>query len=238
MKKTAIYLQIAQNIIEMIQDGTLHPGDQLMTESQLCEKYNVSRMTVNKALSTLVAQNYINRIPGKGSFVLEANVLKNIDESVPSSFSRDILSINKKPGAILVEYRVVYAKEIPDAARQLLLSDNELVHFIHRIRTIDDMRVALSYTYIPCKYLPALDVTILEQSLYRYLDEEYNIHPSATDYTFKALLPTKKQQALLLTESCALLKVSHTSVIDNGSLFEYTETYYAGNQYTYHFSKK
>lgn len=148
------------------------------------------------------------------------------------------MSINKKPGAILVEYRVVYAKEIPDAARQLLLSDNELIHFIHRIRTIDDMRVALSYTYIPCKYLPALDVTILEQSLYRYLDEEYNIHPSATDYTFKALLPTKKQQALLLTESCALLKVSHTSVIDNGALFEYTETYYAGNRYTYHFSKK
>ena len=62
MKKTAIYLQIAQNIIEMIQDGTLRPGDQLMTESQLCEKYNVSRMTVNKALSTLVAQNYINRM--------------------------------------------------------------------------------------------------------------------------------------------------------------------------------
>lgn len=232
----AVYLQIAQDIIEMIQDGILHPGDQLMTESQLCEKYHVSRMTVNKALSTLVAQNYISRTPGKGSFVLDINILKDISKKIPTSFTKDILSINKKPGAILVDYRVLRAEDTGEAARLLKLEDDELVHFIHRIRTIDNIRTALSYTYIPCKYLPAPDVTCLEHSLYQYLEETYQIVPMATDYTFNALLPTKKQQELLQMENCALLKASHISIIGTGSLFEYTETYYAGNRYTYHFS--
>lgn len=224
--------------MEMIQNGSLRCGEQLMTEAQLSEKYQVSRMTANKALSALVAQGYISRTAGKGSFVLEPKVTKDIGTSNISSFSRDMDSVGKKPGAILVEYRAMRAEEAPIAAERLHLAENELVHYIFRIRTSDDIRIALSHTYIPCKYLPALDVTILEGSLYEYLDRTYHIHPRVLDYNFNALLSNKKQQELLQTEACALLKSSHTSTIDQDILFEFTETYYVGNRYTYHFSRK
>ena len=237
MKKAPLYLTIAQDIMELIQNGTLRCGEQLMTEAQLCEKYQVSRMTANKALSALVAQGYISRTAGKGSFVLEPKVTKDIGASNISSFSRDMASVGKKPGAILVEYRVMRAEEVPLAAERLQLTESELVHYIFRIRTSDDIRIALSHTYIPCKYLPALDVTILEGSLYEYLDQTYHIHPHVLDYNFNALLSNKKQQELLHTEACALLKSSHTSTIEQDILFEFTETYYVGNRYTYHFSR-
>lgn len=238
MKKTPLYLIIAQDIMEMIQNGSLRCSEQLMTEAQLSEKYQVSRMTANKALSALVAQGYISRTAGKGSFVLEPKVTKDIGTSNISSFFRDMDSVGKKPGAILVEYRAMRAEEAPIAAERLHLAENELVHYIFRIRTSDDIRIALSHTYIPCKYLPALDVTILEGSLYEYLDRTYHIHPRVLDYNFNALLSNKKQQELLQTEACALLKSSHTSTIDQDILFEFTETYYVGNRYTYHFSRK
>lgn len=238
MKKTPLYLIIAQDIMEMIQNGSLRCDEQLMTEAQLSEKYQVSRMTANKALSALVAQGYISRTAGKGSFVLEPKVTKDIGTSNISSFFRDMDSVGKKPGAILVEYRAMRAEEAPIAAERLHLAENELVHYIFRIRTSDDIRIALSHTYIPCKYLPALDVTILEGSLYEYLDRTYHIHPRVLDYNFNALLSNKKQQELLQTEACALLKSSHTSTIDQDILFEFTETYYVGNRYTYHFSRK
>ena len=238
MKKTPLYLIIAQDIMEMIQNGSLRCGEQLMTEAQLSEKYQVSRMTANKALSALVAQGYISRTAGKGSFVLEPKVTKDIGTSNISSFSRDMDSVGKKPGAILVEYRAMRAEEAPIAAERLHLAENELVHYIFRIRTSDDIRIALSHTYIPCKFPPALDVTILEGSLYEFLDHTYHIHPRVLDYNFNALLSNKKQQELLQTEACALLKSSHTSTIDQDILFEFTETYYVGNRYTYHFSRK
>ena len=237
MKKMPLYLTIVQDIMKMIQNGSLRSGEQLMTEAQLCEKYQVSRMTANKALSALVAQGYISRTAGKGSFVLEPKVTKDIGSSNISSFSRDMASVGKKPGAILVEYRVMRAEEAPLAAERLQLAENELIHYIFRIRTSNDIRIALSHTYIPCKYLPALDVTILEGSLYEYLDQTYQIHPRVLDYNFSAILSNKKQQELLQTEACALLKSSHTSTIEPDIFFEFTETYYVGNRYTYHFSR-
>ena len=237
MKKAPLYLTIAQDIMEMIQNGSLRSGEQLMTEAQLCEKYQVSRMTANKALSALVAQGYISRTAGKGSFVLEPKVTKDIGATNLTSFSSDMSSVGKRPGAILVEYRVMRAEETPLAAERLKLSGSELVHYIFRVRTSDDIRIALSHTYIPCKYLPALDVTILESSLYKYLSETYHIHPHVLDYYFSAVLSNKKQQELLQTEACALLKSSHTSTIEQDILFEFTETYYVGNRYTYHFSR-
>ncbi len=233
MKKTPRYQAIAQDIIEKIQNGTFRSGDQLMTEAQLCEQYEVSRMTVNKALTSLVERGYISRTAGKGTFVLEPKVTKDLGSS--NSFSSDMRSINKTPGAILVDYKVLRAGSLPDVQERLQLSEEELVHFIHRVRTSDGVRIAISRTYIPCKYLPALDVTVLEHSLYEYLDREYHIHPKATDYTFSALLPTARQKELLQVDSCALLKLSHCSVTEAGTLFEYTETCYAGNRYTYQF---
>ena len=128
MKKMPLYLTIVQDIMEMIQNGSLRSGEQLMTEAQLCEKYQVSRMTANKALSALVAQGYISRTAGKGSFVLEPKVTKDIGSSNISSFSRDMASVGKKPGAILVEYRVMRAEDAPLAAERLQLAENELIH--------------------------------------------------------------------------------------------------------------
>ncbi len=238
MKKTPLYMTIAQDMIEQIQKGALHSGSQLPTEAQLCEQYQVSRMTVNKALSTLVAQGYISRTAGKGSFVTPPRVTKDIGVTMPGSFSRDMASIGKKAGAILMDYRVLHASEVPEVASHLQLEEEDLLHYICRIRTCDDVRIALSYTYIPCKYLPALDVTILEDSLYAYLDEQYHVHPQVLEYNFNATLPTKHQQEILQTNFCALLKSSHTSTIESGALFEYTETYYVGNRYTYRFSRK
>ena len=80
-------------------------------------------------------------------------------------------------------------------------------------------------------------MTVLEGSLYEYLDKEHHIHPTVLTYTLNALLPNKQQQELLQLDSCALLKSSHVSTMDTGELFEYTETFYAGSRYTYRYSR-
>ena len=151
-------------------------------------------MTINKALTALVTKGFIRRVSGKGTFILDQQVTKYIGAMSPGSFSRDMESIHTKPGAILVDYRVIRASEVPTVAQQLELLENDFLHYIHRIRTSDGVRIALSHTYIPCKYLPAIDVSALEGSLYEYLDKAYHVHPQAQDYSFAALLPTNRQK--------------------------------------------
>ena len=53
IKKTRLYEDIADQLISLIQDGTLAPGDKLPSERQLAEDLQVSRTAVREALHSL-----------------------------------------------------------------------------------------------------------------------------------------------------------------------------------------
>ncbi len=53
----------------MIENEELKPGDAVPTERELCEIQGVSRMTVNKAIMSLVNEGLLYREQGKGTFV-------------------------------------------------------------------------------------------------------------------------------------------------------------------------
>ncbi len=69
-KKSGIplYLQIKQQIKELLENGNLREGEQLPTERDLSESLQVSRNTVSMAYKELVLENIIQSIPGKGTF--------------------------------------------------------------------------------------------------------------------------------------------------------------------------
>lgn len=103
-------------------------------------------------------------------------------------------SIGKAPGSILVSYSIHRAAKIPEAARELGLGDDELVHSIIRIRTADDTIMALNYTYLPVSLFPNFDLRMLEGSLYNYISQHYDIDPTDGSRTISAVLPTPQQK--------------------------------------------
>jgi DNA-binding LacI/PurR family transcriptional regulator len=56
---------------EAIRSGKMKPTEQLAVETQLAEEFNVSRVTVRKALERLENEQLIKRIQGKGTFIAE-----------------------------------------------------------------------------------------------------------------------------------------------------------------------
>ncbi len=66
---TPLYEQIKLILREQITSGEFQPGGQLPTEAELCRQYNVSRITIVKALGDLAHEGLIQRIQGKGSIV-------------------------------------------------------------------------------------------------------------------------------------------------------------------------
>lgn len=64
-----IYIQIRQALERSILYGNLRPGDRIPSELELMGHFGCSRMTVNKALSQLVADGLIVRKRRSGSFV-------------------------------------------------------------------------------------------------------------------------------------------------------------------------
>jgi len=63
------YRQIADNLREQINVGTLRPGDQLPTEPQLATAYGASRSTIRLAVGMLTTNGLVETRQGMGTFV-------------------------------------------------------------------------------------------------------------------------------------------------------------------------
>ena len=61
--------QVFDQLRELIFSGELNPGDQVMTERELCEVLNVSRTSVREAINKLVALGFLEQRQGQGTFV-------------------------------------------------------------------------------------------------------------------------------------------------------------------------
>ena len=64
-----LYEKIYINLLNQIETGKIQPGDQVPTERELADQFQVSRITSKKALDKLVQIGAIERIRGKGSYV-------------------------------------------------------------------------------------------------------------------------------------------------------------------------
>jgi len=94
MAKDFLYKQIADNLINKIQNGEYKIHTYLENAETLARYYSTSVITVNKALSILVSLGYIKRIPGKGSQVLQTS---------PESFNSQKKKYSKLIGVIVYD---------------------------------------------------------------------------------------------------------------------------------------
>jgi GntR family transcriptional regulator len=65
-----LYYQLEQILREQISSGAISLDHPLPTENELCKKYGVSRTTVRQAIAPLMREGLIDRIPGKGSYLI------------------------------------------------------------------------------------------------------------------------------------------------------------------------
>lgn len=236
MSDSLKYQQIVEYIRHAIDKGEFKTNDQIPTEEELCKKFGFSRMTVNKALAKLTDSGYITRIPGKGSFVSSPHVTKDINEAF--SFTEDMAHIGLVAGSKLLSYELIKGSSKPSVAKNLQIDEDDFMHYFVRLRTGNNIPIAISYTYISTKIVPAIDISSLNNSFYEYL-KSIGINPVVLKHEFRASLPTPKQQKLLQADNIALLcsqHISYTLINDINVPFEYIETYYNGDTYTYSIS--
>ena len=74
------HYQIQEWVKQLIEDGEWKPGDKIPSENELCDKFEVSRMTIRQAINNLVEQGYLYRKRGIGTFVQLPKVEQNCKE--------------------------------------------------------------------------------------------------------------------------------------------------------------
>lgn len=64
-----VYLRVVEQIQQLIKNGDLAPGDQLLSERELAEKLRVSRTSVRKAVAKLEGMGMVEVTPRDGAYV-------------------------------------------------------------------------------------------------------------------------------------------------------------------------
>ena len=75
-----LYIQMAQDLEDRIQEGIFKPGSKIPSETELMKKYGVSRITARQAMKYLSERDLIVRRRGLGSFVRRTEVQQNVAE--------------------------------------------------------------------------------------------------------------------------------------------------------------
>jgi DNA-binding LacI/PurR family transcriptional regulator len=68
-----LYHQIIDDIQQRVKSGNLKVGDQIGSQNELAKEYNVSLITVKKALSELIKEGILYSRVGKGTYVASQN---------------------------------------------------------------------------------------------------------------------------------------------------------------------
>ncbi len=195
LSRLPLYDQIQRNIRQLILDGHLREGQLMPSEWELAELYEVSRLTVRRALDELVHQRWLRRRQGVGTFITRPKIASIAPDKL--SFTQQMLAIGRMPSS-----RLLSCKQVPASTHLASLLNVEvaapLVEIV-RVRLADGQPILLESSSLPYSRFPdLLDCPHLESgSLYAFLSERYGVEITRMEQRLKPVLLTAEQARLL-----------------------------------------
>lgn len=201
--------QIAHHLRREIREDYFQEGDKLPSEKRLCEYFQVSRITVRRALQTLENESLIYRKQGLGAFVMARNNESPLIQL--TDFAEDLKKAGYQATSKIICFKKTKAKVSINP--KLDLSPTSQLMKLERIRYANDEIVAFDQTWLPGSYGQLLfDEDLEHKTIYEILEEKYEIPITAGSYTFTAVNANKEiAQHMGLDESAALLCIERCS---------------------------
>ena len=209
----ALPVQIARQLEDAIQAGTLPIGSRLPSEPKLAELFRVSRNTAREALRLLIARGILESRKGVGTFVQsdgprELPVETGIEEL--TSTTDMIRAAGRTPGS--TGYRLDVVQVAPEVQSALELDDDAFVYRLERVRLADDRPVMHCLDYLPIGRIDEAAMRSFDGtgSLFAFLSQSgltiavarTVIKPGISDAAVaKALKVTRREPVLLLLQT-------------------------------------
>jgi GntR family transcriptional regulator len=222
-----LYARIESVLASDIAAGALLPGSQLPTEDSLIARFEVSRITVRKAIQNLVSRGLIEIRRGKGTFVVQPKITQELTEL--SGFVEDMQAAGRNPTARVVDQQTVAATEA--IARHLALITGTLVVRIQRVRLADGVAMSFDETYLPLEIGKKIITNDLEvEPIFSLLEAKYDIPLIEAEYRLEAIAAEPHvAQALQVAGGSPIFMIERTSYTTGGQPIDYERLHYRGD---------
>ena len=218
--KQPVYLRIKALIEEDIKK--LDSNVLIQSERELALKYEVSRMTARKAVDELIAEGKLYRKNKVGTFVADDKLHEPTAELI--GFTSEIVSKGMRPYTKVVNYEIIKADDV--LAKHLEIKSGDKVHSLLRLRMADERPMTLEHTYIPLSIIAQIPEEVIHSSLYAYIDKELQLKIASGKQMVSAIKANEQVSNLLeINLHDPLLYLELTSILMNGKVMEFVETY-------------
>jgi GntR family transcriptional regulator len=201
-----IYFKVQKALKEQIESKRFAPGESIPSERILAEQYQVSLGTVKKAIGNLVADGYLYRIKGKGTFVTNNTIRRENIKSYrllkdfkgrESSLKLNLLSLTK-------------ARSDSRINKLLKIRPDDELYKVERTFTSKGRALIYTVSHLPQKLFPELGqkgkFSLGKNSLYVFVEKEYAMATIGNEELFYATAaPAKAAEVLGINEGDPLL---------------------------------
>ena len=227
---TPKYIIIAANIKEIIDTG-MNVGERIYSEKEIMKKYGVSSTTARKALEVLRNENIIERIQGKGTFILQKRIYRTLKKIL--SYTENMEKQNILPATKVLEKSIISG--YTEYHKKLLLSPGDKILKLKRVKFGNNIPLSVDYRYINLKYCPDIFEKDLNTSLYK-IYEQYNIKIAhAKQYLRVSFLNSSDAKLLNCKKGDPVIHIEGVLSLEDFTPIEYEENLWNGRIFQFQF---
>ena len=220
------YFIVKKAIVENIDNELYRSNEAIPSEKRLMELYNVSRITIRKAIDELVTEGYLYKIQGKGTYV-KADEGSNNLFSITSS-TEDVQRMGMTP-----------SKKTKISKVEMFYVRANKRYKIGRISYADNEPLNYTIAFLPEKIFPGLIEHDLEkESLYKLINDKYGIRITKARRTIEAVLAKDEiAKYLELEEGMPVILfrcITYGIVNGKETPIEYFKCYYRTDKYKFY----
>lgn len=224
-----LYLQLQRRIADAMTSGRLAPGDSLPAERDMATMTGLSRVTIRKAIQSLVASGQLIQRRGSGTFV--APRVERLEQalSLLTSFTEDMARRGRSVDSLWLSRQIV--SPAPEEIMALGLGAGDRIARLERVRRSDGVPLAIERASIPLSALP--DPEAVATSLYDALQANGQRPVRAVQRISAANLAPRDAELLAVPAGAAGLRIERIGYLPDGRVVEYTRSLYRGDAYDF-----
>ena len=223
-----MWQQAAEYLGAQIEKGALREGSRLPPERELCARLQISRVTLRKALLTLVEDGVLRSSHGRGWYVA-SGVSRDFPNSL-ESFSETARRMGLVASSRVLRCEIAAATI--DEAEELMIAPGTPLFRLERVRLLSGVPIALDDSRIEARLAPGLvSADFGQNSLFAELVRA-GLDLARADSTIEAQSADAALAAHLGIGEGRPILVMHQTVVDSGEHPLLTSSIrYAGDRY-------
>ncbi len=217
------YQELANKIMENIEDGVYRGEEKLPTETELMQQYHVSRYCVRKAVNILIEFGVVYAVQGSGMYIRKSK--REGCLSLRSTHGITAELWNQKVETTVAHLEVVEAGD--EIAARMKCKPGTPLYYLIRIRKMNGEPFAVEYTYYNKEIIHHIDEKIASGSLFGYIQKTLGLNIGFADKIVSCEnLPEQTAKYLELEKNDPAIVIEDDVYLTNGSMFNASKVYY------------